>query len=146
MPFELTNAPATFQPLMNHLFAPYLRKFILVFFDDILVYNPNLKQHLSHLKTTFEVLKVNQPYAKPSKCSFAKSEVEYLGHIILRQGVSIDPSKIVAMMEWPKPSSIRELRGFLRLTGYYRKFIQNYGVISKPLTKLLKKDNFGWNP
>jgi len=123
MPFGLTNAPATFQALMNHLFAPYLRKFLLVFFDNILIYNPNLKQHLSRLKTTFEVLRSNQLYVKLSKCTFAKEEVEYLGHVILGRVVSIDPKKISAMLEWPGPSSIKELRGFLGLTKYYRRFI-----------------------
>ena len=98
MPFALTNAPATFQCLMNHIFSSYLQKFILVFFDDILVYNPNLDQHLAHLRTTFEVLTFNQLYVKLSKCTFAKEEVEYLGHIISKRGVSIDPKKIEAMV------------------------------------------------
>ena len=99
MPFGLTNAPTTFQALKNHLFAPHLRKFLLVFFNDILVYSPNLKQHLTHLKTTFEILKTNQLYVKLSKCSFVKKEVEYLGHIISGQEVSTNPKKITAILE-----------------------------------------------
>nr|GEW12741.1 hypothetical protein [Tanacetum cinerariifolium] len=113
MPFGLTNAPSTFQSLMNTVFKPYLRKFVLVFFDDILVYSKNK---------------------------------EYLGHIITEEGVSTDPTKIQAMGSWPIPQTVRQLRGFLGLTGYYRKFIKNYAWISKPLTNLLKKDAFVWSP
>jgi len=98
IPFDFTNALAAFQALMNQIFNPYLHKFILVLFDDIFVYSPNLKQHLAHLRTAFEVLTYNQLYVKLSKCTFAKEEVEYLGHIISKRGVSIDPKKIEAMV------------------------------------------------
>jgi len=103
IPFGLTNAPATFQALMNHIFNPYLRKFILVFFNNILVYSPSLDQHLTHLRVAFEILKANQLFVKGSKCTFAKVKVEYLGHVIIGEGVSTDPKKIVAMLEWPQP-------------------------------------------
>ena len=134
MPFGLTNDPTTFQALMNHLFAPYLWKFLLVFFDDILIYSPDLKHHLSSLKTIFEILRSNQLYVKLSMCTFAKDAVEYLRHIISRKAVSTDPKKISAMLEWPRHSSIKELRGFLGLTGYNKRFIQHYGIMKKPLT------------
>ena len=117
MPFGLTNAPATFQSLMNQIFEPYLRKFILVFFDDILVYSPTLNQHLAHLKATFEVLRCHQLFIKRSKCAFAQPQVEYLGHLISGKGVSTDPRKVEAMLNWPKPNTLRALRGFLGLTG-----------------------------
>ena len=98
MPFGLTNAPTTFQALMNQTLSPYLRKFILVFFDDILVYSPTLQTHPSHLQTTFEVLRIHRLYVKLSKCTFAQGEVEYLGHVILSKGVSTDSKKIEAMV------------------------------------------------
>ena len=139
MPFGLTNAPSTFQSLMNDIFKTFLRKFVLVFFDDILVFSKKLDDHVSHLKLVLEVLLKNQLFAKMSKCVFRCQEVEYLGHLILGEGVRIDPKKIEAMQNWPTPTSIMALRGFLRLIGYYRKFIKNYRVIDAPSTALLKK-------
>ena len=138
MPFRLTNAPTTFQSLMNQIFEPYLRKFILVFFDDILVYSPSLNQHLIHLKTTLDILKSNQLFIKKSKCAFGQGQVEYLGHIISKGGVRTNPRKVEAIVSWPRPNLVRSLRGFLGLTGYYRRFVRNYGILSKPLTELLK--------
>jgi hypothetical protein len=145
MPFGLTNAPSTFQSLMNDIFRPYLRKFILVFFYDILVYSPTLQTHLQHLKLTLEILRGNQLFAKRSKCKFACSEIDYLGHIISAEGVKADSKKLSAMVEWPRPKSLKALRGFLGLTRYYRKFIKGYGSIAAPLTDLLKKNAFLWS-
>jgi len=103
MPFGLTNAPSTFQSLMNHIFHPFLRKFILVFFDAILIYIPNMETHLTHLKTTLDLLRQHQLFAKLSKCKFACLEVEYLGHVVSAQRVCADPEKIQAMVDWPHP-------------------------------------------
>jgi hypothetical protein len=146
MPFGLCNAPSTFQAAMNAIFRPYLRKFILVFFDDILIYSPNWDSHLQHIRRTLEILTSHSFVVKPSKCIFGRTEVDYLGHLIIVTGVKVDPHKIATMQSWPQPKTITELRGFLGLTGYYRKFVQFYGIIARPLTQLLKKGQFGWNP
>jgi hypothetical protein len=139
MPFGLTNAPATFQCLMNHILQPYLRKCVLVFLDGILIYSPTLDDHLVHLQEVFELLRQNQLYLKESKCSFAQQSISYLGHIIW---VSTDPRKIQDMQNWPVPTSVTELRGFLGLTGYYRRFIKGYGLLTQPLNTLLSKKAF----
>jgi hypothetical protein len=146
MPFGLTNAPATFQELMNTILAPVLRKYALVFVDDILVYSKTLADHKAHLAEVFGILQHHHLYLKKSKCTFAQQSLEYLGHIISSSGVAIDPAKIQAITEWPTPTNVKQLRGFLGLLEYYRKFIRNYGVISRPLTDLLKKNVlFQWN-
>lgn len=144
MPFGLTNAPATVQSLMHQVFGPFLRKFILVFFDDILIYSKSLEEHRDYLLTVLALLGQNQLFAKRSKCDFAQPQVEYMGHVISGQDVGTDPSKVITMVHWPAPKNLKELRGFLGLTGYYRKFVKNYSLISKPLTSLLRKGAFEW--
>ncbi|KAL0545229.1 hypothetical protein IC582_020379 [Cucumis melo] len=145
MLFGLTNAPATFQALMNTIFKPYLRKFVLVFFDDILVYGKNEKEHVSHMEKVVSTLRHHALYANKNKCSFAQLKIEYLGHIISREGVEVDPEKIRSIADWPVPTNVRQVCGFLGLTGYYRRFVQHYEFIAAPLTQLLKKGGFKWN-
>ena len=142
MLFRLTNAPATFQSLMNDIFRTLLWRYVLVFFDDILVYSRTWTEHLSYLEKVFSILLSNQLYVNQSKCLIGQREVEYLGHIISKAEVSVDPKKICTMETWLVPTNTTALCGFLGLTGYYWKFIQGYGIIAAPLTKLLKKNGF----
>ncbi|GAU42093.1 hypothetical protein TSUD_134770 [Trifolium subterraneum] len=144
MPFGLSNAPSTFQAAMNDLLRPYLRKFTLVFFDDILIYSPTWESHIQHLNQVLSLLSTHQFYAKLSMCQFGVSSVDYLGHIISAEGVQVDPSKIQAMISWPTPKNITALRAFLGLNGFYRRFVLNYASIASPLTDLLKSNSFKW--
>lgn len=144
MPFRLTNAPSTFQALMNSVFKPLLRKGVLVFFDDILVYSTSWKELLLHLETILKLMQMHLLYANLKKCTFGVKKVHYLGHIISDKGVQTEGDKIKAIKEWPIPHTMKQLRGFLGLKGYYRQFIQGYGIVCKPLTQLLHKDAFSW--
>ena len=132
MPFALTNAPSTFQSLMNEVLKPYLRKFILVFFDDILVYNKGEDDHKEHLRAILALLKENQLFANKKKCTFSQTLIIF----------AADLRKIDAMLDWPIPKDVKALRRFLGLTGYYRRFVKDYGKIARPLTQLLKKDKY----
>ncbi|KAL5563739.1 hypothetical protein UlMin_033486 [Ulmus minor] len=129
---------------MNSIFHSHLRTFILVFFDDILVYSPTCKTHIEHVRTILDILRQHQFFIKESKCDFGKQELEYLAHIVTHQGVKVDNKKIEAMVSWPQPANVTDLRGFLGLTGYYRKFVRGYGLLAHPLTNLLKKGSFWW--
>ncbi|CAL1356101.1 unnamed protein product [Linum trigynum] len=144
MPFGLCNAPATFQAAMNDIFRHLLRKSVLVFFYDILIYSRDWETHLQHLQEVFGILRSHQYYLNHAKCVFGRQRVEYLGHIITPERVQVDNSKIQAMVDGPSPRNVSELRGFLGLTGYYRKFVQNYSSIARPSTLLLKKGGFDW--
>lgn len=137
--FGLCGVPGTFQGAMNSTLAPLLRKCVLVFFDDILVYSPSFEEHLCHLRQVLLLLAKDKWQVKLSKCSFAQQQLAYFEHIISGQGVATDPAKISAIVDWPVPSSVNELRSFLGLAGYYRKFVKHFAVIAKPLISLLKK-------
>ena len=123
MPFGLTNAPAAFMDLMNKVLSPYLDKFVIVFIDDILVYSGILEEHVEHLRTVLQILRERQLYAKFSKCQFWLDKVAFLGHVISAEGISVDPQKIEAIVNWKPPTNVSEVRSFLGLAGYYRKFV-----------------------
>jgi hypothetical protein len=146
MPFGLSNTPTTFQSLMNEILQPYIRKFVLVLFADILIYNSSRAEHLQHVKLVFEQLRLHRLSIKKSKCIFGGTSVTYLGNVILANGVAMDPGKVEAMLAWTTPRTLRVLRGFFGFTGYYRKFICQYGDVARPLTALLKRDAFCWSP
>jgi len=136
MPFGLYNAPSTFQSLVNNIFKPFLHKFVLIFFDDIWIYSKTWESHVDHVDKCLKLLREHQLFLKRSKCAFGASEVEYLGHIVTKDGVRVDPKKVVDMKEWPCPKTLKSLRGFLGLTGYYRKFVKNYGKDASPINSM----------
>ena len=144
MPFGLCNAPSTFQSLMNRIFQPYLRKFVLVFFDDILIYSSDEQLHKEHLVMVFSVLQDNQLHVNVGKCQFGQERLEYLGHWISAEGVSTDMGKVSSIRKWPRPQSIRDVRSFMGMAGYYRKFVRNYALIAKPLFHLTKGNKIAW--
>ncbi|MCO5585991.1 hypothetical protein L7F22_039928 [Adiantum nelumboides] len=139
MSFGLTNAPASFNRLMQDIFRPYLDDFVLVFFDDILIYSKDEADHEGHVRKVLEILRQHQLYAKESKCTFCSPQVSYLGFIISADGISVDPKKIKDIVEWPQPTSVSKVRGFQEITGWYRIFVKDYAIIAAPLTGLLKK-------
>jgi hypothetical protein len=144
MPFGLTNAPTTFQSCMNHIFRGQLRKYILVFFDDILIYSKTWDEHLAHLEKVLDIMKTQSLYAKESKCEFGMRELLYLGHIISGQGVQVHQERIRAIVDWPTPKNLTELRGFFGLCSYYRRFVKGFSQLGAPLTDLTKKGAFHW--
>jgi hypothetical protein len=145
LPFGLTNAPATFMHLMNSIFQPYLDSFVIVFLDDILIYSKTLSDHRRHIRAVLELLRKNRLYAKESKCEFFKTSVSFLGHVVSEEGISMEKDKVKAIQNWPTPKSVAEVRSFLGLAGYYRRFVHQFSKIASPLSELLKKDKpFEW--
>ncbi|MCO5564301.1 hypothetical protein L7F22_017961 [Adiantum nelumboides] len=154
MPFGLTNAPATFNQLMTDLFREGLDNFVLVLFDNILVYSKTKEEHEQHLCKVLEILRTTKLYAKHSKCLFFVEKVAYLGFIVFKDGISLDPAKVEATVKWAFPQSVSKVKGFLGLTGWCRIFIQHYALISRPLIEftqidetfiLTKKRDFAFN-
>ncbi|GAU28867.1 hypothetical protein TSUD_293190 [Trifolium subterraneum] len=146
MPFGVTNAPGVFMEYMNRIFHSFLDKFVVVFIDDILVYSKSEEEHKEHLRIVLQVLKEKKLYAKLSKCEFWLEEVSFLGHVISNGGIAVDPAKVDAVMKWGTPESVLEIRSFLGLAGYYRRFIEGFSKMALPLTLLTRKDQaFVWD-
>jgi hypothetical protein len=145
VPFGLLNTLAVFMCLMNGVFRDYLDKFVIVFLDDILVYSKLEEEHEQHLRMVLQVLREHQLYAKLRKCSFYQEQIHYLGHIISKDGITVDPKKIEAIREWSTPKNVTEFRSFMGLLGYYRRFIVGFSRISHPITFLQRKEKkFQW--
>jgi hypothetical protein len=147
MSFGLTNAPTYFMYMMNKVIMEYLDKFVMVFVDDILVYSRSEEEHEGHLRFVLQRLRDHKLYAKLSKCDFWLKQVAFLGHVISKGGIFVDPSKVQDVWNWKAPTSISDIWSFLGLAGYYRRFIEGFSKISKPMTELLEKDKqFEWTP
>jgi len=147
LPFGLTNAPAYFMDLMNRVFHPYLDKFVVVFIDDILVYSKSKEEHAEHLRIVLSTLTRHKLYAKFKKCDFWMEKVHFLGHVVTKEGISVDPAKIAAVVDWPRSTNVTEVGSFLVMAGYYRRFVKDFAKIASPLTQLLRKDRqFDWSP
>lgn len=145
LPFGLTNAPGTFMHLMHETFRKFLDDFVLVFLDDILIFSKTLEEHERHVQQVLEVLRKEKLYAKESKCELVKTEVEFLGHVVGRRGLSMVEEKVKAISEWPAPQNVSEVRSFLGTAGYYRQFIKSFSELAAPLTTLTKDDvKFEW--
>ena len=136
MPFGLTNAPAAFMDLMNRVFKSYLDQFVVAFIDDILVYFKSRKEHKRHLSIVLQTLKNKQLYAKLKKCDFWLDKVSFLGHMVTKEGISVDLGKVDVVSNWRRPNTVTEIRSFLGLASYYRQFIEGFSKIALPLTKL----------
>ena len=145
MPFGLTNAPSTFMRLMNHVLRAFIGKFVVVYFDDILVYSKNLNEHIEHLRYVFDVLRCEKLYANFKKCAFCMEKVVFLGYIVSTKGIEVEEEKVKAIKEWPTPKSITEVRSFHGLASFYRRFVKDFSTIAAPLTEVIKKNvGFHW--
>jgi hypothetical protein len=141
VPFGLSNAPVVFMCLMNGVFREYLEKFFNIFLDGILIYSKSKEEHEHDLRMVLQVLMEHQLYAKLSKCSFYDKQIHYLGNIISTDGIEVDPKKIEAIREWSMPNNVIEVRSFMGLPGYYRRFIEGFSKIAHPITSLQRKDH-----
>jgi len=138
MSFGLTNAPAYFMYLMNSIFMEELDVFVIIFIDDILIYSKTKEDHARHIHIVLQKLREHRLYAKFSKCEFWLEEVSFLGHVLSKDDIAVDPSKVQDVLDWKQPQNVHEVRSFLGLAGYYRRFIENFSKIAKPITELLK--------
>jgi len=136
MPFGLTNAPADFQHFINDVLAPFLDQFTTAYLDDILIYSDTLDEHKEHVRQVLEALRKNQLHLKPEKCEFFLDEVKYLGLIIGREGIKMDPAKVETVKDWPTPENLKDVRSFLGFANFYRRFIRGYSDVVRPLTEL----------
>jgi hypothetical protein len=146
MPFRVTNAPSTFMCLMNHVLRTFIGKFVVVYFDDILIYSKNLNEHLDHLRNVLSVLRSEQLYANLKKCTFCMEKIVFLGYVVTAQGIEMDKEKVKAIRDWPTPKLVSEVRSFHGLASFYRRFVKDFSTIAAPLTEIVKKSvGFKWN-
>jgi hypothetical protein len=146
MPFGLTNAPSTFMRLMNEVLRPFIGLFVVVYFDDILIYSKSMEDHLEHLSAVFDALCVARLFANMDKCIFCTQCVSFLGYVVTPQRIEVDSSKIAAIQEWPTPTTITQIRSFLGLAGFYHRFVRDFSSIAAPLHELTKRDvPFAWS-
>ncbi|CAM8880536.1 unnamed protein product [Rhodiola kirilowii] len=139
MPFGLTNAPSTFMRFMNHVLRAYIGRFVVVYFDDILIYSKSIDEHIDHIKLVLDVLEREQLYANMDKCSFCTKKVVYLGYVVSRHGIEVDESKVDVIKNWPTPLNMSQVRSFHGLAGFYRRFVKDFSTIAAPLNELTKK-------
>ena len=139
MPFGLTNAPNTFMRLMNEVLRPFIGRFVVVYFDDILIYSKSLDEHIDHLRVVFNVLRDARLFANLEKCIFCTERVSFLGYVVTPQGIEVDETKIEAIKSWPVPQTITQVRSFLGLAGFYRRFVKDFSTFATPLNELTKK-------
>ena len=140
LPFGVTNAPATFQAVMNDIFRPYVGKFVLVYLDDILVFSKSAAEHAEQLRLVLPRLREHEMFDKRAKCTFNQPELEFLGHVVGSEGIKVDPKKTGVVRDWAVPQTVSDVRAFLGLTNYFRRFVQGYGTLNGALTNLLRKD------
>ena len=146
MPFGLTNAPSTFMRLMNEVLRAFIGLFVVVYFDDILIYSKSIEEHLEHLRAVFDALRAARLFGNMEKCTFCTQRVSFLGYVVTPQGIEVDSSKIAAIREWPTPTTVTQIRSFLGLAGFYRRFVRDFSSIAAPLHELTKKDvPFAWS-
>ena len=139
MPFGLTNAPSTFMRLMNHALRAFIGKFVVVYFDDILVYSKSLYEHIGHLHCVLDVLRKEKLYANLKKCSFCLDKIVFLGYVVSTKGIMVDEEKVKAIKEWPTPKLITEVRNFHGLASFYRLFVKDFSTLAAPLTEIVSK-------
>jgi hypothetical protein len=139
MPFGLTNAPSTFMRLMNHVLKAFIGKFVVVYFDNILIYSKTLEEHVEHIKQVLDVLRKEELFANLEKCTFCTDQVVFLGFVVSGQGIQVDDSKVPAIKEWPTPENVSQVRSFHGLAGFYRRFVKDFSTIAAPLNELTKK-------
>ena len=145
MPFGLTNAPNTFMRLMNHVLRAFIGRFVVVYFDDILIYSKDLNQHVAHLKSVLDVLRTEKLYANFKKCTFCTDKLVFLGFVVSADGIQVDEEKVRAIREWPSPTSVSNVRSFHGLASFYRRFVKDFSTLAAPLTEVIKKDvGFRW--
>ena len=144
MLFGLTNAPSTFMRLMNHVLRAFIGRFVVVYFDDILIYSKNLKEYIMHLKSVLEILRKERLFANLKKCTFCKDKLVFFGFVVSKRGIEVDEEKVKTIEEWPTPTTISQVRSFHGLTSFYKRFVRDFSSLAAPLTDQRKMYCLSW--